>query len=158
MAFLLVLAAIFLLWRRRKQRQHHATVAVLDEEPHKVESLTLTQYNNINGSMIPVSQTHLGWAPEGPVFSQPQTPSEVHTSSTSPPARAAAPAMSRKQREALGLLRRRTTLLSESAVSSFSNPVSVSAVGTEDLRAEVEQLRREMESIRHVTDAPPVYS
>lgn len=92
------------------------------------------------------------------------------TSTSSLPPGAAAPPppplISAKQREVLGLSLNRipgtyhhAPAPSVSAVSTLSNPYSGSGSGsgTEDLRAEVEQLRREMENIRHMAEPPPGY-
>ncbi len=93
----------------------------------------------------------------GTGFFQPQSPSGLGTPSTPLLAGAAAvppPTMSRKQREALGRSRERILMQRESAFS----PHPASASATEGLRTEVERLRREMESIRYITDAPPGYA
>lgn len=69
------------------------------------------------------------------------------------------PMMSRKQREALGRSRRSPSLQSESAaVPPFSRSNSISVSGTENLKTELEQLRREVDSLRHMSDAPPGYA
>lgn len=160
-AFLLLAATIFVFWRKHKQRRQSTIAAILDEEHYEAEPFTAARYGTANDSMVQIShQTSLGWTPDGLVLSQPQSPPDV-APATLPPG-AATPGISRKQREALGLSRGHISMQSESAVSSFSNlnpaPTPVSATGTEDLRAEVEQLRREMETIRHITDAPPGYT
>ncbi len=161
--FLLVAAAAFIFWRKRK-RQQLAAITVIDEEQYKPDPFSVAEYNNVSRGVaqMPYSIIVGGQrAPDGAGFFQPQSPSDVGTSSTSLSAGAAAvptPAMSRKQREALGWSRGHVSMQSESALSSFSSPHSASASGTEDLRAEVEQLRREMESIRNIADAPPGYA
>jgi hypothetical protein len=66
--------------------------------------------------------------------------------------------LSSKQREVLQQHQAHRYQPSESALSSFTNPYSASVSGREDiLRAEVDELRREMEVIRNIAQPPPSY-
>lgn len=94
-------------------------------------------------------------------MSQPRHGSDAETTSSLLPAGAAsAVPMSGKQREVLSTRNQNLARVHNPtpSVSTLSNPYSTSASGTEDLRAEVEQLRREMESIRNIAEPPPGYA
>lgn len=65
-----------------------------------------------------------------------------------------------KQREALSLRNQDPTdgYNPTPSPSAPADPNPAPAPGTENLRAEMDQLRREMESIRNITEPPPEYT
>ncbi len=156
LAFLLVATATFVCWRKRKQRQH----AAIAEDPHRAHPFVAARLNHANGDVG--QETHQASA-RGKLASgraalpQPRSPPGMRTTSNLLVSRAAA-AISRKRRGPVGVFHSRNSVPRESAVppSSGSNPTPTS--GTENLRAEFEQLRREIETIRRITDAPPEYT
>ncbi|KAF9445097.1 hypothetical protein P691DRAFT_735541 [Macrolepiota fuliginosa MF-IS2] len=177
LAFLLILFAGGIFWRKRQQKRY-AAVTIDDDAYAKPRP-----FNTAVSSSAPVVNYHPNdpdlarsppspsttspgpWTPPGwDGVSQPQQPgSGTDTTPDSLPVGAAG-AMSNKQREALGLranqnrARVHNPTPSESAVSTLSNPYSAPGSQTEELRAEVEQLRREMANIRHMAEPPPGYT
>lgn len=129
LAFLLIATATYIFWRKHKQQSQYKL------------SPFMTSGESSFSRLLPPFATG------------------KPSNSNPPPAGTVAPLLSRKQREALGRSRwhvfsgqRELPLLASSDSNRGSLP------GPDDLRAELEQLRQEVESIRRRGDAPPEYS
>lgn len=144
---LLVTTVIFIFWRKHKP-----------EQP-KLDPFTIAAYNR---GMAQVShQENVGGqqSPGNPRPSEPLPISGLRKTPISPPdQRVTAPLISREQRQALGTPDRRTPMRSELPLLASSNSDPTNVPGTGDLRAELDQLRREVESMQCGVDTLPEYT
>lgn len=164
LTFLLMATAVFVFWRKHKRQ-------------HNTYPLTMIDYDSTKSPMVPASEEGpLQRAPDRPSFSQSlplpgggepsnpfpavlaAAPAVSRKRRTFPAVLAAAPVMSRKRREALGLSHQCNSAQGELPLLAASSSDSGSISGPEDLRVKLEQLRREVESIRRTGDAPPEYT
>ncbi|EKM77069.1 hypothetical protein AGABI1DRAFT_108435 [Agaricus bisporus var. burnettii JB137-S8] len=174
-AFVLIVATAIFFWRRRRVHRLRGGIDLHDEHHAKPHPF-VTQYApvNNNDSAFQFSQQRSDaslspppWQESLPEpFSEPQNSERPHSYTSGRNHLSATPTLpitapqplSTKQREILRQNQSHQSQPSESAVSTLTNPWSAAGSGREDvLRAEVDELRREMEAIRNIAQPPPSY-
>jgi hypothetical protein len=175
LAFLLLIVGAVFFWRRRRIQQSRVVVDLQNENPQPQPFIT--QYYPINANdsafqfpkpspttpLTPTRQEPLSEPRPEPIriegsYSDASGPNHQLSPSTPTLPSPQFQPLSTKQREALQQNRSHQYQPSESAVSSLTTPYTASGSGREDaLRAEVDELRREMEAIRNIAQPPPSY-
>lgn len=144
---LLVTTVIFIFWRKHKPQQP------------KTDPFIVTAYNR---GMAQVSHQENVGGQRSPVNPRPSEPLPIlglrKTPISPPDQRVTAPLISREQRQKLDTPDRRIPMRSELALLASSNSDPTNVSGTEDLRAELDQLRREVESMQRGVDTLPEYT
>lgn len=167
MTFLLFVGVIlFFLWRKHKQQR---TLEPIDDKYSKLRPFTTERVVSYNPNPSGTDRSGLsqsqGRANAGATgrkgVSRPLQGLDADPMPMLLPTGVTPPvAMSNKQREALNRRNQGPPHGHNptSSVSTQSDPYFASVAGTRDLRAEMDQLRREVESIRNITEPPPEYT
>jgi hypothetical protein len=142
-AVIILVVFVLLFWRRRR--------TLLEEKGFKERPDPFSPLlPNSTPLALPSSSGHAKIKVTPISLTAPSLSSLTHVGSAEPPT-------SNKQREAYGSLIHRP-MPSDSAVTNTSNKHSAPTSATNDLRVQVADLRRELESMRHLTDMPPLYT
>jgi hypothetical protein len=169
LAFLLIIGSVIFLWRRCGARQSRLVIDKCNENNSRLMPF-LPRYGSTNGNGS-VHQSHkpkplAGLESSAPPVLLGQSKSEPDASGRNHhqlPGTATHPVpplqpLSTEQREALQQSQRDLFRPSESATPSHTNPYpATGSPGEEVLRAEVDELRREVEAIRDIAQPPPSY-